>query len=78
LAKFKDQPTLWQNVRDDFVGLNKAWAKVKLRLNPGEAHSIAILKALEEHERIFTPDKVPDFTKLDSAEKKLLSTHRSF
>jgi len=74
LAKFKDQPTLWQNVRDDFVGLNKAWAKVKLRLNPGEAHSIAILKALEEHERIFTPDKVPDFTKLDSAEKKLLST----
>ena len=46
LAEFKDKPTLWQNVREDFVSLNEAWAKVKLRLNPMEPNSIAIITAL--------------------------------
>jgi len=72
LAEFKDKPSLWQNVREDFVDLNEAWAKVKLRLNPKEPNSIALLQALEKHESIFTIRTKPDFTKLD-AEKQLLS-----
>src|ERR1035437_480359 len=78
LAKFIDKPTLWQNVREDCVGLNEAWAKVKLRLNPREPKSTDILSALEEHESVFQPDKdqpdkEPAFENLDAAEKKLLA-----
>jgi len=72
LAKFQDNSTLWQNVRLDFVGLNEAWAKIRLRLNPKELSSIAILQALEEHEGLFPKGGTPDFTKLGLADHKLL------
>jgi hypothetical protein len=63
---------LWQNVRVDFVGLNEAWARIRLRLNPKEPHSIAILRAFEEHEGLFPNGSTPDFTKLGFADRKLL------
>jgi hypothetical protein len=72
LARFPDNPVLWQNVRDDFVKLNEAWAKIKLRLNPKEASSIAILRALQEHEGLFPSGATPDFSKLPLADHKLL------
>ncbi len=73
LAKFPDNPTVWRNVRDDFVSLNKAWARIRLRLNPEEQRSIAILRALEEHEALF-PDggAAPDFSRLGASDRKLL------
>lgn len=72
LAKFQDNSTLWQNVRVDFVGLNEAWARIRLRLNPKERSSIAILRALDEHEGLFPTGGTPDFTKLGMADRKLL------
>lgn len=72
LAKFQDNAALWQNVRVDFVGLNEAWAKIRLRLNPKEQSSIAILRALDEHEGLFPNGGTPDFSKLGVADRKLL------
>jgi hypothetical protein len=71
LAKFKDDSALWQNTREDFVSLNAAWAKIKLRLNPEEKPSIAILEVLAEHEALFSVSP-PDFSKLESIERRLL------
>jgi len=63
LAKFPNSSALWQNTREDFVKLNEAWAKIKLRLNPKEDSSIAILRALQEHEGLFPGDgTIPDFS----------------
>jgi len=65
LATFPDNSALWQNVREDFVELNEAWAKIKLRLNPKEGSSLAVIRALEEHEGLFPDDgTTPDFSKL--------------
>jgi len=47
--------TEWQHFRDDTVASNDAWAKIKLRLNPKEDSSTALLQALDEHTKLF-PD----------------------
>lgn len=74
VAKFQDQSTLWQNVRADYVGLNEAWAKVRLRPNQKEKSSIAILHVLEEQESLFPKDNSkPDFQKLALNHGKLLA-----
>lgn len=57
LAKFPDNTEIWRNMREDFVGLNEAWAKIKLRLKPQEAQAKAILEALKKHEAIFVETK---------------------
>jgi len=67
-----EKPTLWRTLRDDFVGLNEAWAKVKLRLNTKKSEQIDVLEALKEHESIFQPE-TRDFARLDSTEEKLLA-----
>ena len=74
LAKFQEHSTLWQNTRGDFVAINDAWAKIKLRLNPKEPSSTAVLRALEEHNKLFDTGATPDFTKLETANDKLLET----
>lgn len=64
----------WQNVKEDFVRLNAAWAKVKLRLNPNEKKSQAVLRALEEHERLFPAGGgIPSLQRLEDSENTLLS-----
>lgn len=73
LAKFPSNPEIWKNMREDFVRMNEAWAKIKLRLNPDEEPSKAILDALQKHEEIFLEhDKPPDFSKLGDADHQLL------
>lgn len=72
LAKFQTDAELWKNVRGDFVGINEAWARIKLRLNPKEKPSIAVLEVLKEHESLFAAGTVPDFGKLKSLDDKLL------
>ena len=75
LAKFPDNPALWQHVREDFVELNEAWAKIKLRLNPKEEYSLAVIRALGEHEDLFSDDGTrPDFSKLKLADRNLLES----
>jgi hypothetical protein len=77
VAKFPDTPTLWQNARADYVGLNEASAKVRLRLNQKEQSSIAILDALEEHGSLFPRDNSrPDFQQLALNHRKLLDCTR--
>jgi hypothetical protein len=71
LAKFSPESEMWKNVRDDFVKMNEAWAKIKLRLNPDEAPSKAILEALRKHEGLFQQPP-PDFSKLSESERELL------
>jgi hypothetical protein len=71
LAKFSPESEMWTNVRDDFVKMNEAWAKIKLRLNPDEAPSKAILDALRKHEGLFQQPP-PDFSKLSEADRELL------
>ena len=74
-AKFPDNPEIWRNMREDFVKMNEAWAKIKLRLNPDEARSKAILEALQKHEGIFLENNVPpEFSKLGEADRELLKS----
>jgi hypothetical protein len=55
----------WQDVRTDFVNLEEAAAKIRLRVNPTEKPSIALLEVLREHEALFLKyDGVPDLNKL--------------
>lgn len=35
-ADFKTPAELWKDVRDDYVGINEATARIRLRLNPNE------------------------------------------
>ncbi len=73
LARFPDNPEIWRNIREDFVSINEAWAKIKLRLNPHEDSSKAILEALKKYEGIFLENNnQPDFSKLDEADRELL------
>jgi hypothetical protein len=62
----------WKEVRDDFVGINRATAMVRLRLNPKEKPSIEILKTIEEIEKLLTPGNSPDYRVLNDIEKKLV------
>jgi hypothetical protein len=72
LAPSRDGGANWQDIRADFVALNEAWAKIKLRLNPTEPASIALLSALEEHEGLFPPAGVRHLENLQNAENRLL------
>lgn len=73
LAKFPDNPEIWRNMRGDFVSINEAWAKIRLRLNPDEDPSKEILEALKKYEGIFLENNTaPDFSKLDEADRELL------
>ncbi len=76
LAKFPGEAETWRNCREDFVAINEAWAKIRLRLNPNEESSRAILRALKEHESLFAPGVVPDDAKLDAEGEKLLESTR--
>jgi hypothetical protein len=65
----------WKIVREDFVGINEAWARIKLRLNPKEEASIVVFIILKEHESIFNSvasGSVPDFGRLPSLYDRLV------
>lgn len=77
LAKFPSNPEIWRVMREDFVGLNEAWAKIKLRLNPDEDASKAVLESLKKHEGVFLEnDAPPDFSKLGAFDDELLERTR--
>jgi hypothetical protein len=57
LAKF------WEMTRDDYVGMNQASTRIKLRLNPGENESKAILQVMKRLEELFKTVDDPSSTK---------------
>ena len=63
----------WNVVRDDFVAINEAAARIRLRLNPNEDLSKAVLAKIEEIEGLLAPGKLPDYTELNQKEKELVS-----
>lgn len=63
----------WNVVRDDFVAINEAAARIRLRLNPNEELSKAVLAKIEEIEGLLAPGKRPDYTELNQKEKELVS-----
>jgi len=52
-ADFRTDAETWTVLRPDFLGLNKAASKIRLRLNPNEAEAAAVLKRLDEFDAQF-------------------------
>jgi hypothetical protein len=74
LAGHPSKAELWRSVREDFVGVNEAWARIRLRLNPKEEPSIAVLQVLKEHESVFQGSGPPDLSRLENIDQRLLDT----
>lgn len=64
---------LWKVVRVDFVGINEATAKIRLRLNPKESQANAILSTIEELEQLLAPGRPMDYSQINTIEKQLVS-----
>jgi hypothetical protein len=62
----------WQLMREDSIGINEATAAIRLRLNPSEPPSKAILDKMVEIESAFRGETAPDFKRLDKLEKQLV------
>ncbi len=55
-ASYDKTLDLWETLREDFVGLNIAATSIRLRLNPTEGPSKAILGTINAIEAIFQPE----------------------
>lgn len=62
----------WTDMRTDFVGINEAAAKIRLRLNASEESSRAILQTVEEIERALAPGNAIHHEELNKIEKRLV------
>lgn len=67
----------WSNLQSDFRGINEATAKIRLRLNPEEPHSAAVLGRVEELEKLLAPYAAHDYQKLDELGKNLTKDARA-
>jgi hypothetical protein len=65
----------WLDARGHVVSFNEAWARIKLRLNPKEKSSTALLKVLREHEDLWAKvgDAAPDWDALVSVTDRILA-----
>jgi hypothetical protein len=74
LAGYPNPAERWKVIKDDFIGINEAAARAKLRLNPKEeGPAKSVLGILEEQETIFNSGAAPDFVRLAALEKKLVA-----
>lgn len=63
----------WKDVRNDFVGINEAAGKIRLRLNTEELPSRVVLGTIEELEKLLAPsEESPDHRGLNLLEKRLV------
>ena len=63
----------WKDVRVDYVGINEAAGKIRLRLNPKEPASLKVLQTITEIEEILKPSlEPPDYVRLNATEKRLV------
>lgn len=67
---------LWKIVREDYVGINEATAKIRLRLNPTENNSKKILDSIDDLEKLFKENKMYNYQILDQFEKQLVDRSR--
>ncbi|MBZ5654093.1 MAG: hypothetical protein LAO56_02315 [Acidobacteriia bacterium] len=68
-----DQPLAWGDIRTDYVNFDEAAAKIRLRVNPTEKPSIALLEVLTEYENLlYKSVGQPDFNTLMSVSTRLL------
>lgn len=72
-AGFPNSSEAWKVVRADFVGINEAAARIRLRLNPTESEAAKVLSQLETLEMLLAPERAMDYVQLNEAEKKLVS-----
>jgi hypothetical protein len=63
----------WAQARDDYLGANRCFVSVRLRLNPREKSSQTILELLDALEKCFAPGVAPSVDQLAPLEKKLVS-----
>lgn len=59
LALEEDNAKRWQATHDDFIELNSASMRIKLRLNPGECESRLVLEQMNQLEDLFKEIKNP-------------------
>lgn len=68
---FRTADEMWKIAREDFVALNDATSNIRLRLNPKEVDSIAVLDAIEELEDMLSPTLSADHQDINRVEKQL-------
>jgi hypothetical protein len=74
MAGFANSSEAWKVVRADFVGINEAAARIRLRLNSKESEAVAVLSQLERLEQLLAPETTKiDYLQLNTAEKELVS-----
>jgi hypothetical protein len=74
IAGYATSAERWEAIKDDFIGINEAAARAKLRLNPKETGPAqSVLEILDEQETIFNAGAAPDFARLSALEKKLVA-----
>lgn len=69
---FASPPTRFEAMRENFLGTNQAIAAIRLRLNPSENESKAILKSLEQIEALINTGKF-SADALQNVERQLIS-----
>jgi hypothetical protein len=66
--KWEENSPEWEShYREDFAGVTEAMARIRLRLNPKEKESIALMNALAKHKRAIESEKEPNFDAISSA-----------
>jgi hypothetical protein len=66
MKKPLDDSKYWDETREDYIGLNQASMRIKLRLNRNECESLLILNSMSEMEKLFKErNQVPDDTALN-------------
>jgi len=70
-ANFDTSAKLWETARLDFVGINDATARIRLRLNPSEKDSQAVLGSISALESSIN-SMLMDSALLNETEKKLV------
>lgn len=71
-AGFKSASETWEVVRADFVGINDAAARIRIRLNPREPEDVKVLSQIEALEQLLAPGNAPDHARINEAEKELV------
>ena len=71
-ARLETPAELWKVVRVDFVGINEATAKIRLRLNPKEPQATTVLATIEALEQLLAPGQSMDYAQINAIEKRLV------